>query len=308
LFDWAQAYLSFCKNKYVPKVYKEKQTVFRLFFKEVDPYMPTEKLTPAMVLGYIQKQQTKRSGNAANKDRKNLVAAWNWGMKYFTPKLPSPNPCLVEKMSEKRHPRYVPPLKDFLKVLSCVDDFQDKIMLLVFFHLAARRGEVFRLKVSDLDFTHNRIRLFTRKRKNGDLEPDWLPMTLELRDGLEQWLDMRPIDSEYVFICLDQYRFCRDHYGEPFQYRLKLMKRLCEKAKVKPFGFHAIRHMTATWLFDQGYSLGIIQALLRHSSPSTTERYLKKIGLENIRKPLEELSLSTPLSEAAENSGLQKAV
>jgi hypothetical protein len=39
-------------------------------------------------MGYIVKQKEERSGYAANKDRKNLVAVWNWGMKCMKPPLP----------------------------------------------------------------------------------------------------------------------------------------------------------------------------------------------------------------------------
>jgi hypothetical protein len=52
------------------------------------------------LMAIIVKQKEERSGYAANKDRKNLVAAWNWGMKYMDPPLPGPNPCLVDRMSE----------------------------------------------------------------------------------------------------------------------------------------------------------------------------------------------------------------
>jgi len=62
--------------------------------------------------------------------------------------------------------------------------------------------------------------------------------------------------------------------------------------KVKRFGFHAIRHLTASQLYKNGYSVGVIQTILRHKSPSTTERYLKSLGLENVRGALEGLSLS----------------
>ncbi|NOR10021.1 MAG: tyrosine-type recombinase/integrase [Desulfovibrionaceae bacterium] len=67
------------------------------------------------------------------------------------------------------------------------------------------------------------------------------------------------------------------------------MRRLCEKVGVKRFGFHAIRHLTASMLFKQGYNVGIIQAILRHQSPNTTERYLKTLGLEYVRGAMEEL-------------------
>ena len=68
------------------------------------------------------------------------------------------------------------------------------------------------------------------------------------------------------------------------------MRRLCKRAEVKHFGFHAIRHLTASCLYKQGNSVGIIQAILRHKSPSTTERYLKTLGLEQVRDALEGLS------------------
>ena len=101
-------------------------------------------LKPGDVLTYIIKQKEARSGYAANKDRKNLVAAWNWGMKYMNPPLPGPNPCLVDRMPEVREPRYVPPEEDFWKVYDQTEG-QNKVMLLTLLHLAARKGEIFRL-------------------------------------------------------------------------------------------------------------------------------------------------------------------
>jgi integrase len=229
-----------------------------------------------------------RSGYAANKDRKNLVAGWNWGMKYLDPPLSSANPCLVAKMPEKRTPRYIPPEEDFWKIYG-VAQGQDKVMLLTFLHLAGRRSEIFRLLVSDLDFENKRIRLSTRKREGGNLEYDWLPMTEELAEALAKWLQTRPIESESVFVCIDDTPFSRDYYGKPFKYKLQFMRRLCDKAKVKRFGFHAIRHLTASCLYRQGNSVGVIQAILRHKSPSTTERYLKTLGLDHTREALEGL-------------------
>jgi integrase len=66
------------------------------------------------------------------------------------------------------------------------------------------------------------------------------------------------------------------------------MRRLCEKAKVKPFGFHAVRHLTASILYRKGYSLGHVQAVLRHKNPNTTSRYLRSLGIEQVREALEE--------------------
>lgn len=292
LGDWAQKYLDYAQSRFSSKTYKEKCLAFRLFFKEIDHALPVNQLKPADVLKYVVKQKEERSGYAANKDRKNLVAAWNWGMKYMNPALPAPNPCLVDRMPEIRTPRYVPPEEDFWKIYA-VAEGQDKVMLLAFLHLAARRGEIFRLTWSDVDFVNDRIRLWTRKRQDGTFEFDWLPMIAELRKGLLWWWENRPIkESPNVFICLDEFAYCQEYLGQPFTKRQHFMWRLCEVAKVKPFGFHAIRHLTASTLFKLGYEIAVIQTVLRHKSPNTTERYLRSIGLERVREALEGLARS----------------
>ena len=192
-------------------------------------------------------------------------------------------------MPEIRQPRYVPPEEDFWKVYD-ISEGQDKVMLLAFLHLAARRSEIFRITWTDVDFGNSRIRLWTRKRQGGTYEYDWLPMTQELRKSLRWWWEQRPIkDQSHVFLCLDKTEFCREYYGKPYMYRLHFMQRLCERASVTRFGFHAIRHLSASILFKLGYEVGVMQAILRHKSPNTTERYLKSIGLERVREALEDL-------------------
>ncbi|MDP2643827.1 MAG: tyrosine-type recombinase/integrase [Desulfobacterales bacterium] len=290
LIDWAEAYMDTVKVRFSDETYTEKRTMFKHFFKVIDPETPVSKLTPAMVMDHIVKQSQERGGNCANKDRKNLVAGWNWGMKYLTPVLPAPNPCLVEKMPEKRYPRYVPSEQDFWKVYK-VAEGQDKLMLSAFLHLGARRGEIFRMKWDDVDFPSSRVRLWTKKRTDGTLEFDWLPITQELRKMLLGWWESRPVkESPFVFVCLNEGNFCQPHYGKPFTSRQHFMEKLCEKAGVKPFGFHGIRHLTASTLYKLGYEVAVIQIVLRHQSPSTTERYLRRIGLERVRDALENIA------------------
>ena len=290
LFDWSQAYLDFAKAQFAAVTYEEKKAMFKRLLKEIDPALPVSELTPGHTQAYITKQKLERSGYAANKDRKNLVAAWNWGMEYMNPNLPKPNPCQVKKMPEDRSPRYMPPEEDFWKVYNLATG-QDKVMLLAFLHLAARRGEIFRLTWDDVDFNADRVRLWTRKRHGGGLEFDWLPMTKMLSESLRWWKENRPIkDAEHVFLCLEKKNFCKEVYGKPFKHRQHFMGNLCERAKVKPFGFHAIRHLTASTLYKLGYAVADIQTVLRHESATTTAKYIRSLGREGVRPALEALS------------------
>jgi hypothetical protein len=97
LLDWANDYIAF-SNKFSEKTVKEKMSAFKRFFKMFDDCMSVKHFTSKMSLDYLAKQFEKRSGNATNKDRKNLVAAWNYGKK-FIPEFPSLNPFQVVDLS-----------------------------------------------------------------------------------------------------------------------------------------------------------------------------------------------------------------
>ena len=183
LVEWANDYLTYARARFTAKTYNEKRFIFKRFFKIINPKLLVSELTVRQALAFLQKQAEDRSGYAANKERKNLLAAWSWGIKYMA--LPSPNPFLVDKFPEKRQPRYIPPERDFWKVYDAAES-QDKIMLLAYLQLAARRSEIFRLQWEDVDFGESQVRITTRKRQGGHMEEDWLPMLDELYAALLQ--------------------------------------------------------------------------------------------------------------------------
>jgi integrase len=268
LGDWAELYLDYVKVCFSEKTYLEKRLAFRKLFESIDPTKRVETLTPAILLPHLQKQLKERSGNAANKDRKNLIAAWNWGMVYMEPALSAPNPCIIKKMPEKRTPRYVPPEEDFWKVYNEAHG-QDRIMLLAYLHLAARRGELFRLRWEDVNFHDQTVRLFTRKRENGAWEFDNLPMTEELYTALLTFKSGQA--GEWVFI--------NPITNRSFVERKRWLKGLCARAGIeKRFTLHSVRHLSASILAQAGVPVIKIQAILRHKSARTTERYLHQQG------------------------------
>lgn len=275
LLDWATKYMEYAQTRFVYKTFLEKKACFKRFFQTVDPQILVDELHPRDVLWHIQKRVKEKSGYAANKERKNLVAAWNWGIKYLG--LPTANPCLVDRFAEQRHTRYVPSEGDFWKIFDLAEG-QNKVMLLAYLHLAARRSELFSLRWDDVDFNNQRVRLWTRKRQGGNLEYDWLPMTDELFQALLE--HKKNAHHEWVFVDQDTYK--------PFTCRRQFMKGLCKRAKIRPFGFHAIRHLTASILAHEDVPMVMIQQILRHKNLSTTEKYIR--GLAPVKPALEILS------------------
>ena len=80
--------------------------------------------------------------------------------------------------------------------------------------------------------------------------------------------------------------------GQQYVRRIRWMSRLCEKAGVKHFGIHAIRHLTASILAQAGIPAIQIQYILRHKSLETTERYLHQ--LMDVRPALKVLEGKRP--------------
>jgi integrase len=165
-------------------------------------------------------------------------------------------------------------------------------MLLTFINLSARRSEIFRLKWTDLDFSQQVVRLVTGKDKNNLERVDHIPMSTQLRRTLLQWWEERTIHSEYVFTMLDDAYAAGHSPGDPFTSRCHFMRKICQRARVEPFGFHAIRHLCAVILYKANEPLAKIQKILRHRHATTTNRYLESLGfqVEEIRESVEVLA------------------
>lgn len=285
--EWLNAYLDFCKDTKSPKTFEEKLLTAKRFLQDVGKNTLVENLDAPMVMGFLRTEHKKRSGYSANRVRKNLAAGWKWASKFlagFPRKTPNPF-TEVDRFPEVRQPRYVPPESDFWRVFDEASG-QDRVLLLTFLHLAARKGEVFRLRVDDLDFDNQTALISTRKREGGNTEFDRVPLTDTLAAALKAWIELRPVQSEFVFINLGEEKFCREFYGQPFVNRQHFLGKLCEKAGVRPFSYHAIRHLSASILYREGQPVSVLQAILRHKSPTTTARYLHGLSLPQAREAL----------------------
>ena len=276
LHDWSIAYLDYAKDRFVEKTYKEKRFAFREFFLAIASDTATAEIDNQVLLKFLQNQSVDRSGYCANKQRKNLRAAWQWGSVFLN--LSRENPFdSIQRFAEVRNERIVPTMDEFWKVHSVAESEQDKILLFMYLHTGARRDELFRLRWQDVDFHGKRVLLSSRKNKAGEWESKWLPIGEELIGMLKQH---QKITGLLRFVFLNQ---CDKDPKKwvPFVDRAKWMPRLCKKAEVKPFGVHGIRHLTASLLAGANLPLIAIKEMLRHKSINTTQRYIHSLSEGN---------------------------
>ena len=222
-----------------------------------------------MVMKHLEDRARKISDNAWNKDRKNLLAMFNWLRKIHGV---THNPVVnVDRLPEERKVEYIPPGQDIDKVMMACSG-QDRVMLQCYYFTFARRTEIFNWTWEDISFEKQWYRLWTRKRLHSDKQVDYFPLPedSELYRALKWQWENRNKNSPYVFTDPES--------GERFTHRNRFIKGLCKRAGVQPFGFKAFRKYGPSVLNDiHRVSIKKLQRLLRHQTQTTTEIYLKKI-------------------------------
>lgn len=173
--------------------------------------------------------------------------------------------------------KYVPPCEDIDKVLAAASSEQWDYLIAIH-DTMARMGEINQLKWDDVDFLNRTITLYTRKKKGGSRTPRKVPMTDRAYEMLKRRYPDRDPELPWVFWHKYTSSKTREKCKGPYKDRKRMMKSLCEKAEVKYFRFHALRHAGASMLEDANVSVGTIQRLLGHENRSTTEIYLHQIG------------------------------
>jgi integrase len=214
----------------------------------------------------------KQSHFVANKDLRFIKALFNHGIERD---MVSENPAgKIKYFPIEKKKKYIPPAKDVEKVLDIVTEKQ-RLYLSAIICTLARVREINKLKWEDVHDDYLVLR--TRKAKNSDLTE----RVISFNDTLTDVIKSVPKISEYVF--------CHPKTKKPYDYRSKLLKRACAKAKVKEFGYHALRHYGASKLADSGVSIVDIQSILGHARPTTTDIYLQSIrpSLKEAMKNLE---------------------
>jgi integrase len=258
--DYVKAYKS--GKYYMDHIYTARKLV-----KEWSHLRCTE-ITLQMVQGYLIKW-AKVSAFTANKELRYLRAMFNFRIKQGIVKT-NPTQSLEFMPVEKK-------IKDVAKVLLVADpDTQDYLMAIK--ETMARMGEINWLTWDDVDFERKTVVLYTRKKKGGHLTPRKIPMTTKLYGMLDKRYKNRDKTKPWNYWGRHWSSKAKGFVKGPYQHRKDLMAILCERARVRHFGFHALRHFGASVLERANVPVGSIQRFLGHGNRTTTEIYLHSIG------------------------------
>ena len=213
-----------------------------------------------------------KTASLSNERRKNLHAFFEYCRKFRGLRY---NPvAVIDKISQDRKPQPVPTDIELAKLKASCKTWQDRALIDVIANSGARRSEVFRLTLADVDFQAREVRFGNRKNKRRELKYRTVPMNDALYGALLKLSRQRLPQSEYLF----QNRDSRHpNYGGRYTARRRFMAGLCKTAKIKHMGFHSLRRYFASKLVQNRENLETVRELMGHSAVSTTDRYVYRL-------------------------------
>ncbi|NTV13515.1 MAG: tyrosine-type recombinase/integrase [Desulfobulbaceae bacterium] len=236
--------------------------------------MPCESITRDMVRQFVL-NRAKVSHQTANKEMRYLRATFNYGINL---ELITSNPVKGSKfLPVEKKAKRVPTPAELDQVIAEADqDTQDYLHTIR--DTMARVGEINRLTWEDVNLGHRTLTLYTRKKEGGDLTPRVIPLTQRLYGILVRRFEQRDPDKPWVYWHRHWSKKAGKTIEGPYRDRKRIMSTLCEKAGVKYFRFHPMRHSGASVMESRGVPTVAIQRILGHENRKTTEIYLHSMG------------------------------
>lgn len=184
-----------------------------------------------------------------------------------------------------REPRRVPATltdEDYASLERHVPDHRGAAIIALMYWLGLRCVDVANLQVHDADLRRETL-IITGKAENEDV----LPLPTSCTAALRRYLGRHPAPAGPLFRT-----YTNPQRPMSAQLISDLVGKWLRDAGVKRaaydgLGAHALRRTCATDLLDSGANLRQVQAVMRHESLATTQRYLRRADAEELRSVLE---------------------
>lgn len=147
---------------------------------------------------------------------------------------------------------------------------RDFSILTLLLHTGLRVSEATHLEIADLSISERKGCLLVRKGKGNKQRT--IPLNMDARKALKDWLDIRPETpgNGFVFVALES-----DAQSALTSRTVqRSVARYGKKANLPDLTPHVLRHTFAKNLVDSGVSLEKVAALLGHKSLDTTRIYI----------------------------------
>jgi site-specific recombinase XerD len=171
-----------------------------------------------------------------------------------TPKLDKPLPHF---MSEEETVQLIESPKS-----GKINSPRDRAIFEILYSTGIRVSELVGLKVDDVDFIGNIIKVMGKGKKER-----MAPIGEQALEALKKYIDNRKVDNKFVFL---------NKNGTPLSDRSVrniINKYILEQAMAQHVTPHMFRHSFATHLLNHGADLRSVQELLGHVNLSTTQIY-----------------------------------
>lgn len=165
---------------------------------------------------------------------------------------------------------------------------RDHAIITLMLGTGLRANELRMMRISDIDWANRRITLYDSKG-TGTVQTR-VRISPKAYQALREWLRARQkykVTTDWVWISQRRQQMT-------YQALWHVIRRLGEYAGVEGAHPHVIRHTAGTQLYMETKDIMLVKQFMRHSKVATTERYLKRLGIdleqEDYRTPDEWLS------------------
>ena len=190
------------------------------------------------------------------------------------------NPLIGHKALKVQKKIQVPfSKKEILEVMDAIqgDDFEsvrNRLVIEMLYATGIRRTELLHMKLSDIDFSENVIRILGKRNKER-----FVPILSTMLISIHNYLPLRNelAENDYLFVTSKGNKMY-----ETLVYRIinSYFSLASTKLKKSP---HILRHSFATHLLNEGANLNSVKELLGHSSLASTQVYTKN-SLESLKQ------------------------
>src|SRR5262249_24526986 len=144
---------------------------------------------------------------------------------------------------------------------NCGEDFRDVVLMAL--HSGCRRSEINSLTWANVDLVQRTFTVLSCYAKNGQTKT--LPMTDEVFEMFKRRdADRDHTPGDLVFV---------SRYNKPWKSWRTAWENACERAGIKDFRFHDLRHCFGSWLAMNGTAPKAMMELMGHKTAAMTMRY-----------------------------------